>query len=280
MSQNTSIPIHRFINMSSTPNSQSNAIATSLTEGVFEHPKDLFTKERIRLMHKQIDNVTTFIIDLIPPEGAASESRKIFSLMLITIRAIILGCFSSSSQRALTLLAHLPPIVDPKRISSASRKFKTLLDTVLIVLQLKGQSINLTEQLKIFDTLSEIPELPSSYKGCLIARHHYLIHQELDKYLVWTRDSAMFAKNNHTSSMLLGKMFNKIIKRMMCSYLNHNTDLWIGLITSSKKSVLSLRDPNPNQNISNYAFLRGVFLNGYYVTRKLFGKSGPVVVNQ
>lgn len=271
-------PLHRLINLNADSRTRPNA--TSLTEGVFEHPKDLFTKERIQLMHKQIDNVCTFVIDLIPPDGKAVESRKIFSLILITIRTIILSCFSSSSQNALNLLANLPAIVDPKKLSSASRKFKTLLDTVLIVLQLKGQNINLGEQLKLFDAISEIPELPSSYKGCLIARHHYLIHQELDKYLVWTRDSAMFTKNNHTSSMLLGKLFNKIIKRMMVSYLNYNSDLWIGLITSSKKAILSLRDPNPNQNISNYAFLRGVFLNSYYVTRKLFGKSGPIVVNQ
>lgn len=278
MTQNqNSVPpiLQRLLSVSP---SQNVPRATSQTEGVFSHPKDLFTKERMALMHKQIDIITTFSNDLIPSERSEVESRKLFFLLLITIRMILLGCFSSSALKGLNILSSLPPIVEPKRISNASRKFKSLHETVMVVLQLKGENMNVVEQMNTFDVLPNIPPLPHSYKGCLSARHHFLIHQELDKYLLWTRESLRFSKNNYDSSKILGKMFYKINKRMICAYLNCNYDLWVGLITASKKAENTIRDPNPNQNISNYAFLRGVFINGYYITRRFFGKSGPVIV--
>lgn len=253
--------------------------ASSLTEGVFQHPKDLFTKERIQLMHKQIDLVTSYDSNASIFSDANDESRAVFFLLLMTIRNIILGCFSPASNKILHIFASLPALIEPKRISNLNQKIKSVLDSVIVVLQMKEQTLDTSELMKKYDTMTEFPPLPESYKGILTAKHHHLLHSELDQYIQWARDSFMFKKNNHESSRVLGKLFYKIIKRTICAHLNCNDDLWLGFITGSKKSELSLRDKNPNQNISNYAFLRGVLMNGYCNKRNRFGKSDPIVVS-
>lgn len=262
-----------------------------LTEGNFENLNDIFTKERRELMHRQLDQVTTtnkgivFSTNFDPHEACDVheknlESELIFLLLFLTMRTTLLGCaFSSKGTKTIVNLALLPALVKPKSIHKLHSRLESLHSVILTILQLKHYDISLDAPFKHLKD-DEIPPLPEHYKGRLMPKHYFAIHRELDRMIQWSTDSLVVKKNMHAASKSIGSLFWKMISRAMYSHVAGDGEMWCTFITASKKGTLVIHQKDDNQAISNYAFLRALFMadKNHYCTS--IGEKGKPIVQQ
>lgn len=281
--------------------SSSDTEINSENEGAFENDTDIFTKERVALMHKQLDVVTTpsrgvlFLgntnrttqEDIQDPHEACTDEEKqaeselLFSLLIAAIRVVLLGsCFTPNGSKIIKRLAKLPPMTQSKSILKMYLNLDKVHSVVVAVLQTKNEELMPDTLLdKYGDAVREYP-LPEDYKGKLTNVHYWVLHSTIDRYLSWTNDSFVIKKNNYNASNSIGSIFWKILCRTMIAHIGGSTGIWSSLLIASKKGAVVIKQKEDNQAISNYGFIRAIMITDKNHFRRCIGERGVPVSAQ